>query len=121
MPDGISKVTSAIIIAIVIIAIVGGVVYWYFSSQKPPQSTVKIGLFISNLGNPYFAILENGSMVAVNELKSKGVNIDLVVYDAKDDPTQQINQIETAIGQGFSAFIVNPTDIQAIQGENRRS
>jgi len=36
MPDGISKVTSAIIIAIVVIAIVGGVVYWYYSSQKSP-------------------------------------------------------------------------------------
>lgn len=115
MSDGISKVTSAIIVAIIVIAIVGGVVYWYYSSQKPAQSTIKIGLFISNLGNPYFAMLENGSMVAVNELKSKGVNIDLVVYDAKDDPTQQTNQIETATGQGFSAFIVNPTDIQAIQ------
>ena len=113
MGKALSKTITYVIIAIVVIAVAGGLAYWYYSSQRP--SGIKVGLFISNLGNPYFALLRDGAQAAVTELKNKGVNIEMVVYDAKDDPSLQSNQIETAVGQRFSALVVNPTDIQAIQ------
>lgn len=113
--DAISKTTTLILIAIIVIAIVGGVTYWYYIARQTTPSAIRVGLFISNLGNPYFAMLRDGATTAINELKSKGVNIDITVYDAKDDPSLQSNQIETAVGQGLNALIVNPTDIQAIQ------
>lgn len=109
--------TSAliVIITVIIIAIIGGIAYYYYTAQQQAPSKIRIGLFISNLGNPYFVALRDGAQAAVNELKSKGVDIEMEVYDAKDDPNQQVTQIETAVGQGFSALVVNPVHVEAIQ------
>ncbi len=105
--------TAAIIIAIIVIIAIGAAAYYLFRPTGP--SKITIGLFISNLGNPYFVALRDGAQAAINELKNKGVNIEMTVYDAKDDPNQQITQIETAVGQGFSAIVVNPVHAEAIQ------
>ncbi|MEZ0394105.1 MAG: substrate-binding domain-containing protein [Desulfurococcaceae archaeon] len=105
--------TLAIVVVVIVIAAVGAA-YWYFT--RPQASTqLKLALFVSNLGNPYFASLRDGAIAAVNELKNKGVDVVLDVYDAQDDPSLQTNQLETAVAKGYSAFLVNPTDIQAIQ------
>ncbi len=109
-----SKTAAIAILVIVIIAIIAGV-YFYMSHQPTKPSKITLGLFISNLGNPYFVALRDGAQKAVDELKAKGVNIEMKVYDAKDDPNQQISQIETAIGEGISAIIVNPVHVEAIQ------
>ena len=108
--------TTALIAIIVIIAIIiiGGVVY-YITTQQQAPSKIKIGLFISNLGNPYFVALRDGAQAAVNELKNKGVDIEMEDFDAKDDPNLQTTQSETAVGQGFSALVVNPVHVEAIQ------
>ncbi|MET1159611.1 MAG: substrate-binding domain-containing protein [Thermoprotei archaeon] len=108
-----SLASAIVIIAIIIIAIAVGVYLYMSQSAKPTKIT--IGLFISNLGNPYFVALRDGAQAAVNELKNKGVDIEMKVYDAKDDPSLQVSQIETAIGEGISAIVVNPVHMEAIQ------
>jgi len=114
MYRALSLTATIIILIIVIVAIIAGV-YFYISQQPSKPSKITIGLFISNLGNPYFVALRDGAQKAVDELKAKGVNIEMKVYDAKDDPNQQITQIETAIGEGISAIVVNPVHVEAIQ------
>jgi len=108
----ITRTAAIIIIAIVVIAIAAVAVY--LMMPKGPAK-ITIGLFISNLGNPYFVALRDGAQAAIDELKAKGVNIEMIVYDAKDDPTLQTTQIETAVGQKQSALVVNPVHAEAIQ------
>jgi len=60
-------------------------------------------------------MMKDGAVKAIEELKSKGVNIELKVYDAKDDPSLQVNQIETAVSEGVDAILVNPVHKEAIQ------
>lgn len=113
MSKALSKtIAIAIIALVVIVAIIG--VYFYTTQQAKPAKTT-IGLFISNLGNPYFVALRDGAQKAIDELKAKGIDIEMKVYDAKDDPQQQITQIETAIGEGISVIVVNPVHAEAIQ------
>ncbi len=114
MYRALSRTTAIAIIVIVIIAIIAGV-YFYMSQQPSKPTKITIGLFISNLGNPYFVALRDGAQKAIDELKAKGIDIEMKVYDAKDDPNQQITQIETAIGEGISAIVVNPVHVEAIQ------
>lgn len=108
------------IIAIIIIAVIAGAIYYFTVHQRAPGK-IRIALFISNLGNPYFVALRDGALAAVEELKDKGVDIELKVFDAKDDPSLQTTQIETAIAEGFDALVVNPVHVEAIQPALRKA
>ncbi|MCD6301305.1 MAG: substrate-binding domain-containing protein [Staphylothermus sp.] len=119
MYRAISRTATIVILVVIIIAIIAGI-YIYLSQPTKP-SKITIGLFISNLGNPYFVALREGAEAAVQELKDKGIDIEMKVYDAKDDPNQQITQIETAIGEGISAIVVNPVHVEAIQPALRKA
>lgn len=62
-------------------------------SAAPAGQGVKIGLALSTLNNPFFVSLQKGAQEA-----AKAAGADLTVTDARDDATQQANQI-----QNFSA------------------
>lgn len=68
-----------------------------------------IGLSLSTLNNPFFVELRNG---AQNKAKELGVN--LIVVDAQDKPSKQINDIEDLIQKKVDLIIINPTDSSAI-------
>ncbi|WGS64680.1 D-ribose ABC transporter substrate-binding protein [Marinitoga aeolica] len=71
--------------------------------------SIKIGLSLSTLNNPFFVELRNGALQeAVNE------GVDIVVVDAQDKPYKQLNDIEDLIQQKVDFIIVNPTDSDAI-------
>ncbi len=90
------------------------------TTQAPPPKLV-LALLVSNLGNPYFVELRDGALRAVEELKAKGVSVELVVHDAKDDPSLQISQIEAVAGAKVSAILINPVHMEAVQPALRRA
>ncbi|RLG77775.1 MAG: D-ribose ABC transporter substrate-binding protein [Thermoprotei archaeon] len=135
---GASKTAAIVIVVVVIVAAIAGLAAYMSTVPPAPTTTtptttattptetaptattaapgkITLALFISNLGNPYFVMMKDGAVKAIEELKSKGVNIELKVYDAKDDPSLQVNQIETAVSEGVDAILVNPVHKEAIQ------
>jgi ribose transport system substrate-binding protein len=73
------------------------------------EGTVKVGLSISTLNNPFFVTLKEG---AEEQAKAKGIEI--VVVDAQNDSAKQVSDIEDLIQQGVDVLLVNPTDSAAV-------
>ncbi|GAA0472496.1 hypothetical protein GCM10009544_38110 [Streptomyces stramineus] len=67
-----------------------------------------LGLALSTMNNPFFLGIKKG---AQEEAKARGLKIN--VTDAQNDPTQQINQMETFTSQNVKAAIINPVDSDA--------
>ncbi len=68
-----------------------------------------IGLSISTLNNPFFVTLKQGATKTAKKLKLK-----LVVIDAQDNPSKQLNDIEDLIRKKVSVILINPTDSSAV-------
>jgi ABC-type sugar transport system substrate-binding protein len=66
---------------------------------------ITIGLAVSTLDNPYFIQLKEGAEAAAEEL-----GVELVVTDAQNDATNQVNQVQTLTTQGVKSIIINPVD-----------
>ncbi|WP_419394381.1 ribose ABC transporter substrate-binding protein RbsB [Cytobacillus praedii] len=86
------------------------------SSDKSEKETggkkddsVKIGLSVSTLNNPFFVSLKQG---AEDEAKAQGAEI--VTVDAQNDSAKQVSDIEDLIQQGVDVLLVNPTDSAAV-------
>ncbi|MDP9846447.1 substrate-binding domain-containing protein [Streptosporangium lutulentum] len=72
------------------------------------EGSIKIGMSVSTLNNPYFVQLRKG---AEDEAKKQGVT--LTVTDAQNDASQQVNQIQNFASQSMKAVIINPVDSDA--------
>ncbi|MBO2457193.1 ABC transporter permease/substrate-binding protein [Actinomadura violacea] len=70
--------------------------------------SVKIGLSVSTLNNPFFVQFRQG---AQDEAKRLGVK--LTVGDAQNDASQQVNQVQNYASQGMKAIVINPVDSDA--------
>lgn len=68
-----------------------------------------IGLSVSTLNNPFFVTLRDGALQKAAEL-----GLELLVTDAQDSVSTQINDIEDLIQRGVAVLIVNPTDSAAV-------
>ncbi len=68
-----------------------------------------IGFSISTLNNPFFVTLKQGATKTAKKLKLK-----LVVIDAQDNPSKQLNDIEDLIRKKVSVILINPTDSSAV-------
>ena len=68
-----------------------------------------IGLSVSTLNNPFFVDLRDGAQQAAARL-----GLELLVTDAQDSVSTQINDIEDLIQRGVKVLIVNPTDSAAV-------
>ncbi|MED4354308.1 ribose ABC transporter substrate-binding protein RbsB [Schinkia azotoformans] len=80
------------------------------SGEKAPATdSIKLGLSISTLNNPFFVTLKEGA-----EAEAKKQGIQITTIDAQNDPAKQISDIEDLIQQGVSALIINPTDSAAV-------
>lgn len=71
--------------------------------------SVKIGLSVSTLNNPFFVDLVNGARDKAEEL-----DVEFLVVDARDDPAKQLNDVEDLIRQRVDVILINPTDSDAI-------
>ncbi|CAM4349657.1 D-ribose transporter subunit RbsB [Bacillus manliponensis] len=79
------------------------------SSDKGRNSTVKVGMSISTLNNPFFVNLKKGA-----EKKAKEMGMELIVVDAQNDAAKQTNDVEDLIQQGVDVIVINPTDSDAV-------
>jgi ribose transport system substrate-binding protein len=68
-----------------------------------------IGLSVSTLNNPFFVDLRDGAQRMATEL-----GLELLVTDAQDSVSTQINDIEDLVQRGVAVLIVNPTDSAAV-------
>ncbi|PAU48572.1 D-ribose ABC transporter substrate-binding protein [Streptomyces albireticuli] len=67
-----------------------------------------LGLALSTMNNPFFVGIKEGAQA---EAKARGLKINIT--DAQNDPTQQINQMETFTSQDVKAAVINPVDSDA--------
>jgi ribose transport system substrate-binding protein len=77
--------------------------------ETKKDGSIKIGLSISTLNNPFFVTLKEGA-----EKAAKKEGVELIVVDAQDDSAKQINDIEDLIQQNVDLILVNPTDSSAV-------
>lgn len=73
------------------------------------QKDYKIALCMSHQTNEFTTAVGNGAKEKAAEL---GVTVD--VFDGKQDQATQINQIETAITQGYDGILVEPISADGI-------
>jgi ribose transport system substrate-binding protein len=79
------------------------------ASDSKKDDTLKIGLSVSTLNNPFFVSLKEG---AEKEAKAQGNEI--IVVDAQNDSAKQVSDIEDLIQKGVDVLIINPTDSDAV-------
>ncbi|MET8692826.1 substrate-binding domain-containing protein [Streptomyces bauhiniae] len=91
--------------AVVTVAIVGATSFLHNGSASADP---KLGLSLSTLNNPFFVQIRDGAQA---EAKKRGV--DLTVTDARDDASQQADQLQNFTSSGYGAVIVNPVDSDA--------
>ncbi|MFC4660688.1 D-ribose ABC transporter substrate-binding protein [Oceanobacillus aidingensis] len=77
--------------------------------DEADNGTITIGFSISTLNNPFFVDLRDGAESTADE---EGVEI--IVADAQDDSSKQLNDIEDLLQQDIDILLVNPTDDEAI-------
>ncbi|MGJ7918965.1 ribose ABC transporter substrate-binding protein RbsB [Neobacillus sp. LXY-4] len=73
------------------------------------DNTVKIGLSISTLNNPFFVSLKEGA-----EAEAKAAGAEIIVVDAQNDSAKQVSDIEDLIQKDIDVLLVNPTDASAV-------
>ena len=78
------------------------------ASAGSKSSNVSIGLALSTLNNPFFVSLRDGAQAAAD-----AAGVKLVVTDARDDATQQANQVQNFQTQKLSGVIINAVDSDA--------
>jgi ABC-type sugar transport system substrate-binding protein len=67
-----------------------------------------LGLAVSTLNNPFFVSLRDGAQAAADAAGAK-----LTVTDARDDATQQADQVANFQTQQLDAVLINPVDSDA--------
>ncbi|WP_291381965.1 substrate-binding domain-containing protein [Demequina sp.] len=78
------------------------------SGTGAATSEVSLGLALSTLNNPFFVSLRDGAQAAADE-----AGVELVVTDARDDATQQADQVQNFSAQQLDAVLINPVDSDA--------
>ncbi|SFE21239.1 ribose-binding protein [Lentibacillus persicus] len=79
------------------------------SSEGESDDSVKVGLSISTLNNPFFVTLRDGAESAAEE-----AGYEIVVTDAQDDASSQLSDIEDLLQQNIDVLLVNPVDSEAV-------
>ncbi|EMA6343823.1 ribose ABC transporter substrate-binding protein RbsB [Bacillus cytotoxicus] len=79
------------------------------SSDKGRNKTIKVGLSVSTLNNPFFVTLKKGA-----EKKAKDIGIELIAVDAQNDAAKQTNDVEDLVQKGVDIVVINPTDSDAV-------
>ncbi|WEG13326.1 D-ribose ABC transporter substrate-binding protein [Pullulanibacillus sp. KACC 23026] len=80
------------------------------SSSKSNSSSQKtVGLAVSTLNNPFFVSMRDG---AKSEADKKGIH--LIVDNANNDQSTQLNQVQDLIQQKVGAILLNPVDSQGL-------
>ncbi len=92
-----------VVIGVIVVALAAVAVFLNVSNK------VTVGLSISTLNNPFFVDLRDGAQEKADELGYK-----LTVFDANDESSKQLSQVEDLISQKVDLIIINPTDSSTV-------
>ncbi|POX38954.1 D-ribose ABC transporter substrate-binding protein [Streptomyces sp. Ru73] len=90
------------------LGVVGAVLAALALSGCDRGGNTDLGLALSTMNNPFFVGIKEGAQA---EAEARGLKVNIT--DAQNDPTQQINQMETFTSQNVKAAIINPVDSDA--------
>jgi ribose transport system substrate-binding protein/inositol transport system substrate-binding protein len=92
-------------------ATLGAAVSWTpaMSAELKAQPTQKFALLMSHMDNE-FTIQMSG---AVKD-KAKELGANLTVFDARNEIAKQINQVETAVTQGYTGIMIEPVAVDGL-------
>lgn len=79
------------------------------STTKSDGDTIKIGLAMNTLNNPFFVALKEGA-----EAEAKENGVELVITDSQGDPGKQLSDVENLLQQNLDVIIINPADSDAV-------
>lgn len=82
------------------------------TETEPPtteEKTIRIAYCTQQLSNEFMQSLKDA---VVGACEAKGYEVE--VFSADLDPAKQINQIETAVNQGFDGIILDPANADAV-------
>jgi len=94
------------ILVLLVLLLVGLPVY---TAGQQEAGSVKVGLVISTLNNPFFVTLKEGA-----EAKALEMGYQLIILDSQNDPARELANMEDLITQRVSAILINPTDSDAV-------
>lgn len=117
-----SKIASSLIAGALLVGGVGGVVaqdatpaaggdgtYGGMTVEEiaavQPQQPYRLLAVVKTLANEYWQTMVGGYEEAAAE---KGVTIDVLAVPTEQDTEQQLNQLQTALAQGYDAIMVSP-------------
>lgn len=80
-----------------------------FANGQAEDGTVKVGVLLSTLDNPFFVEMKEGI-----ELKSYSNGYTVIILDSQNDPAKELGNMEDLITQGVDAILINPTDSDAV-------
>ena len=83
---------------------------------KSKDGSLKIGVSLSTLNNPFFVSIREGI-----EEAAKDKDVQTVISDAQNDSSSQNNQVEDLITQNVDLIIINPVDSTAISTSVQRA
>ncbi|WP_077328829.1 ribose ABC transporter substrate-binding protein RbsB [Virgibacillus siamensis] len=78
-------------------------------SEGGSDDTIKVGLSVSTLNNPFFVTLRDGAQKAAEE-----AGMELVVTNAQNDASKQLSGVEDLMQQDIDVLLINPTDSEAV-------
>ncbi len=81
----------------------------FATAQSEASDGATVGFSISTLNNPFFVTLVEGA-----EEKARELGLELIVLDAQDDASKQLNAVEDLIRSGVDVILINPTDSDAV-------
>ncbi|EQB34976.1 hypothetical protein M948_17865 [Virgibacillus sp. CM-4] len=79
------------------------------SNNEKASEDVKVGLSISTLNNPFFVTLRDGA-----EASAKESGYEIITFDAQNDPSTQLSDIEDLLQQDIDVLLINPVDSNAV-------
>lgn len=81
-----------------------------FANGQQDDGVVKIGAAMSSFSDKGQTYLQDG----VRDFDEAMEDVEILMTDGKDDPAQQLNQIETLLIKGVDAILLVPVDISAM-------
>jgi len=83
--------------------------FWIFGGDDEAEEKLKVGFAVSTQNNPFFVDMKQGVEKKANEL-----GIDLMVADAQNDASKQLNSIQDLLVKQIDVLIINPVNGDAI-------
>lgn len=106
------KLLSIFLVSILVIALLAGCGQKQETpapEEQPNEESMKVGLIISTLNNPFFVTLKDGAQAKADEL-----GYELVVLDSQNDSSKELSNMEDLVTKGMNVILINPTDSDAV-------